>query len=173
MESSVQPSTFASRGTPMRGAQRGATRGRRSRSERLRRLLERRRFERFQHLPYGESPLGELARDALDAQLVWCGEFPAALLLHELEHGRRVDRKSTRLNSSHSQISYAVFCLKKKKQQSARVLQIKTRTVSATPSRSGEPGPGSSWTRTQRRTARGSAARPATVTTWHSTAASE
>src|SRR2546427_5675262 len=27
-----------------------------------------------------------------------------------------VDRKSTRLNSSHSQISYAVFCLKKKKQ---------------------------------------------------------
>src|SRR5256886_1354694 len=28
---------------------------------------------------------------------------------------RRTDRKSTRLNSSHSQISYAVFCLKKKK----------------------------------------------------------
>src|SRR3989475_4666203 len=26
---------------------------------------------------------------------------------------RRIDRKSTRLNSSHSQISYAVFCLKK------------------------------------------------------------
>src|SRR2546430_11014383 len=29
--------------------------------------------------------------------------------------GRVTDRKSTRLNSSHSQISYAVFCLKKKK----------------------------------------------------------
>src|SRR2546430_16585302 len=28
----------------------------------------------------------------------------------------REDRKSTRLNSSHSQISYAVFCLKKKKE---------------------------------------------------------
>src|SRR2546430_13539089 len=28
----------------------------------------------------------------------------------------RSDRKSTRLNSSHSQISYAVFCLKKKKE---------------------------------------------------------
>src|SRR2546430_11115750 len=28
-----------------------------------------------------------------------------------------VDRKSTRLNSSHSQISYAVFCLKKKRNQ--------------------------------------------------------
>src|SRR5688572_32425424 len=33
---------------------------------------------------------------------------------------RRADRKSTRLNSSHSQISYAVFCLKKKKQKSVR-----------------------------------------------------
>src|SRR2546430_6272882 len=30
----------------------------------------------------------------------------------------RADRKSTRLNSSHSQISYAVFCLKKKKTDS-------------------------------------------------------
>src|SRR2546430_5662741 len=30
------------------------------------------------------------------------------------------DRKSTRLNSSHSQISYAVFCLKKKKKQDTR-----------------------------------------------------
>src|SRR3712207_8506469 len=29
--------------------------------------------------------------------------------------GGRVDRKSTRLNSSHANISYAVFCLKKKK----------------------------------------------------------
>src|SRR2546427_6317433 len=32
-----------------------------------------------------------------------------------VERDRRGDRKSTRLNSSHSQISYAVFCLKKKK----------------------------------------------------------
>src|SRR2546427_6942038 len=31
--------------------------------------------------------------------------------------GNKVDRKSTRLNSSHSQISYAVFCLKKKKKK--------------------------------------------------------
>src|SRR2546427_1017542 len=30
------------------------------------------------------------------------------------------DRKSTRLNSSHSQISYAVFCLKKKKKKEKR-----------------------------------------------------
>src|SRR2546428_4348314 len=32
-----------------------------------------------------------------------------------LETYRSLDRKSTRLNSSHDQISYAVFCLKKKK----------------------------------------------------------
>src|SRR2546430_12076965 len=38
------------------------------------------------------------------------------LLAGPPHHPRRVppDRKSTRLNSSHSQISYAVFCLKKK-----------------------------------------------------------
>src|SRR2546430_12084137 len=33
------------------------------------------------------------------------------------QRGHGEDRKSTRLNSSHSQISYAVFCLKKKKQE--------------------------------------------------------
>src|SRR2546430_12646529 len=33
---------------------------------------------------------------------------------NQREGGRPEDRKSTRLNSSHSQISYAVFCLKKK-----------------------------------------------------------
>src|SRR2546430_6524454 len=38
------------------------------------------------------------------------------------EVGRRLDRKSTRLNSSHSQISYAVFCLKKKKKIRSRSL---------------------------------------------------
>src|SRR5690349_22752543 len=31
--------------------------------------------------------------------------------------GRPIDRKSTRLNSSHVEISYAVFCLKKKKKK--------------------------------------------------------
>src|SRR2546430_4168745 len=36
----------------------------------------------------------------------------------EAELGPVLDRKSTRLNSSHSQISYAVFCLKKKKTES-------------------------------------------------------
>src|SRR2546427_7698048 len=34
--------------------------------------------------------------------------------------GHLLDRKSTRLNSSHSQISYAVFCLKKKKNKARK-----------------------------------------------------
>src|SRR2546430_11551462 len=38
--------------------------------------------------------------------------------------GSERDRKSTRLNSSHSQISYAVFCLKKKKITDRRVHQM-------------------------------------------------
>src|SRR2546426_7170402 len=40
---------------------------------------------------------------------IWFDEFTA-----EIDHD--VDRKSTRLNSSHLVISYAVFCLKKKKE---------------------------------------------------------
>src|SRR3712207_7463866 len=40
----------------------------------------------------------------------------------ELDVDARADRKSTRLNSSHANISYAVFCLKKKKKISNRIL---------------------------------------------------
>src|SRR2546430_8800059 len=39
-----------------------------------------------------------------------------------------LDRKSTRLNSSHSQISYAVFCLKKKKSYDIHALSMSTTT---------------------------------------------
>src|SRR2546430_13076089 len=58
------------------------------------------------------------------------GWFASQLLARRLENAARwiddphrafdrdeLDRKSTRLNSSHSQISYAVFCLKKKKKR--------------------------------------------------------
>src|SRR3989475_1668678 len=49
------------------------------------------------------------------------------------------DRKSTRLNSSHSQISYAVFCLKKK---SVETLNIRTRHSTLTyPIEHPIPGP--------------------------------
>src|SRR3712207_7258509 len=46
------------------------------------------------------------------AHVVVEGAAAALLLRHH-----HLDRKSTRLNSSHANISYAVFCLKKKKQQ--------------------------------------------------------
>src|SRR2546430_6214128 len=59
---------------------------------------------RVQMPPAPASALTGLRREGYSCgdRLVKCGEE---------------DRKSTRLNSSHSQISYAVFCLKKKKQQ--------------------------------------------------------
>src|SRR3712207_7921157 len=61
----------------------------------------------------GEDPAGELA----DGVLVLDHEHGRAVPVaprgrHRLLLG--VDRKSTRLNSSHANISYAVFCLKKK-----------------------------------------------------------
>src|SRR5690606_41442479 len=64
-------------------------------------------------------PLDRLGRRDALAPLAW----PAALRRREVEafraqpralHGQTPDRKSTRLNSSHVKISYAVFCLKKK-----------------------------------------------------------
>src|SRR5688572_31379497 len=62
--------------------------------------------------PHGRA--AELVARRLPGQRV--AGAPADLVpaqLHRPHHAR--DRKSTRLNSSHSQISYAVFCLKKKK----------------------------------------------------------
>src|SRR5688572_9806841 len=52
-----------------------------------------------QKLPYKATDFTPVANLALDPFYLWVNEE---------------DRKSTRLNSSHSQISYAVFCLKKK-----------------------------------------------------------
>src|SRR2546430_3246377 len=49
---------------------------------------------------------------------------------HQAEH---IDRKSTRLNSSHSQISYAVFCLKKKKKVSVLASQVAISNVLLSP----------------------------------------
>src|SRR5690349_23435213 len=52
------------------------------------------------------------------------GDLPLLLLAYGLAHRAvdipecRQDRKSTRLNSSHVEISYAVFCLKKKRTES-------------------------------------------------------
>src|SRR5688572_32036762 len=45
---------------------------------------------------------------------------------------RRIDRKSTRLNSSHSQISYAVFCLKKKKKKKKKYIKQENNKIKIT-----------------------------------------
>src|SRR5256885_17098917 len=58
--------------------------------------------------------------DALPISIEHVVAVARAQLEHQLGHGKGIgrqqqDRKSTRLNSSHLVISYAVFCLKKKK----------------------------------------------------------
>src|SRR5690349_23689594 len=72
-------------------------------------------------------PYTTLFRSSKPAQVVQAQRHhriaPAQLLVPRLEFdklfsGEPLDRKSTRLNSSHVEISYAVFCLKKKKQDS-------------------------------------------------------
>src|SRR2546430_5612429 len=55
----------------------------------------------------------------------------AQLLFTTVLADRIQDRKSTRLNSSHSQISYAVFCLKKKKALLHRIASFNTNVRAA------------------------------------------
>src|SRR5437868_3142645 len=61
----------------------------------------------------------KLPRDGGRAVISFFNEVPALAKDHGTEEAMKpyVDRKSTRLNSSHVSISYAVFCLKKKKKQ--------------------------------------------------------
>src|SRR2546427_1385909 len=81
-------------------------------------------FRSLMERPPAPSRVGVLELDALP--------WPVAERISRPEHGGGLvdvtalfasirqpaeDRKSTRLNSSHSQISYAVFCLKKKKKK--------------------------------------------------------
>src|SRR3712207_8172982 len=63
----------------------------------------------------GEDERRSIEGTADDAGSKGRGHVDAVLQIGE-------DRKSTRLNSSHANISYAVFCLKKKKNTSYRVL---------------------------------------------------
>src|SRR2546430_5994752 len=55
-----------------------------------------------------------------EAAIVSALDFTSA----NVSRSAALDRKSTRLNSSHSQISYAVFCLKKKNKQHKWLLPI-------------------------------------------------
>src|SRR2546427_4728244 len=54
-----------------------------------------------------------------------------AMLSHIMLYRSHQDRKSTRLNSSHSQISYAVFCLKKKKKSHKNTTRCADRALKA------------------------------------------
>src|SRR2546427_6076402 len=69
----------------------------------------------------GEAPAAPAQPKAAKADLAK-GEasYTAVCAACHAADGNSTDRKSTRLNSSHSQISYAVFCLKKKKRQYLR-----------------------------------------------------
>src|SRR3712207_8911080 len=60
---------------------------------------------------------GQVRRAELDFYLLGWGvtTFDSEYIFSLLYHTNTGDRKSTRLNSSHANISYAVFCLKKKK----------------------------------------------------------
>src|SRR5204862_7803231 len=58
------------------------------------------------------------SRQSLTFRMVGPLELPNAISLNSgVFNGARIDRKSTRLNSSHVESSYAVFCLKKKTTQ--------------------------------------------------------
>src|SRR5947207_10722980 len=61
------------------------------------------------HPQHGRAPRGVRQADEPRPGRLRCAAGPAAT------RSRLIDRKSTRLNSSHTVISYAVFCLKKKK----------------------------------------------------------
>src|SRR2546430_5350516 len=54
-------------------------------------------------------------------------QYAEAVKMQPATPGQPTDRKSTRLNSSHSQISYAVFCLKKKKKLSQKKIYNSSR----------------------------------------------
>src|SRR3712207_7314910 len=72
--------------------------------------------------PVGESPerrdrIDRVARND-EPRVRQLAHDPRERLQEHVESLVRADRKSTRLNSSHANISYAVFCLKKKKHSS-------------------------------------------------------
>src|SRR2546427_8706526 len=62
-----------------------------------------------------EAAVQTLAQQALGSAITLSNDAYQTVQAIIAEIDRKLDRKSTRLNSSHSQISYAVFCLKKKK----------------------------------------------------------
>src|SRR3712207_7358920 len=66
---------------------------------------------------------GCISGSLISATVHWSDDSPSAWTRKPL--GISGDRKSTRLNSSHANISYAVFCLKKKKKEKYRRQDLK------------------------------------------------
>src|SRR5688572_33008265 len=60
-------------------------------------------------------PVASVADSAISVQLLLALDALLEFAALKTRFAPNEDRKGTRLNSSHSQISYAVFCLKKKK----------------------------------------------------------
>src|SRR5690348_18010857 len=72
----------------------------------------------FRSCPATTLFLHDMARQGVHDRMVeHLQEIGGGMLQHHFQCSR--DRKSTRLNSSHPSISYAVFCLKKKKSDSS------------------------------------------------------
>src|ERR1039457_7588304 len=76
---------------------------------------------------------GDWSSDVCSSDLGRPGKEDSWLLMPNSLSGRSPDRKSTRLNSSHLVISYAVFCLKKNipRQPSRALVMIVSRGVSS------------------------------------------
>src|SRR5258705_7681501 len=68
-------------------------------------------------------PYTTLFRSVWIGTLAWAADYAAR---SDLSAGTMADRKSTRLNSSHLGISYAVFCLKKKKKKNTTGSSMKS-----------------------------------------------
>src|SRR2546429_781706 len=104
---------------------------------------------------HGEGDVGDLLLALGETPMPWIRPMylhPAHVndrLIDKLARARIVDRKSTRLNSSHGYISYAVFCLKKKKHTSKaqgqpprmpyNLCSLRTESPHAHPSRLSKP----------------------------------
>src|SRR5690606_40368397 len=71
--------------------------------------------------------VGEVARKVLEQREA--KTLPRILRLRQRNARNSGDRKSTRLNSSHVKISYAVFCLKKKKKNNNKQTEVDHRAA--------------------------------------------
>src|SRR2546426_5233229 len=81
-------------------------------------------YLRFMHVSELDTPALLIDLDIFERNLCRVADYAKANDLRLRPHTKthKVDRKSTRLNSSHLVISYAVFCLKKKKKKKKTII---------------------------------------------------